>query len=100
MEPEIDRNSVCVLSKNCLARNIDDDVIILNATDGIYYGLQNAGARIWSLINGARTVGEILDQIIAEYDVPKPRAAADLKEVLQRLKAKGFIQFIAEEDAG
>jgi hypothetical protein len=49
------------------------------------YTLSPVAARIWSLIDGTRPVGQIVDTIVAEYDVTREQAAADVAELVNDL---------------
>lgn len=65
---------------------------MLNLTSGIYYGLDAVGARIWNLIQEPRTVNEIRDVLLREYDVETERCERDLLAILQNLAAAGLIE--------
>jgi hypothetical protein len=71
--------------------NLDDEAVILNLKDGVYYGLNSVGAHIWNLLQERRTVGEIRNLILAEYKVLPVRCERDLIQLLQDLAAKGLI---------
>lgn len=74
-----------------VAANLAEEAVILNLTDGIYYGLNPVGARIWNLIQTPRTVQEVQGILIQEYEVEPQRCRVDLLELLQKLAAKGLI---------
>lgn len=42
------------------------------------YTLSKVGARIWELMDGRRTLGEVRDMLQAEYDAPAPEIESDL----------------------
>ena len=65
---------------------------ILDLKAGVYYGLDAVGARIWSLIQEPRTVNEIRDILLEEYEVEPERCERDLLELLQRLADEGIIE--------
>ncbi len=64
---------------------VDDRAVVILADDGVVNTLNPLGTRIWSLINGARTVGEIAGVIAAEYDVTPEVATHDTTEFLLSL---------------
>jgi len=68
------------------------EAAILSLRNGTYYGLDRVGARIWNLIQQPRTVKEILDTLLAEYDVDAERCAADLQRLLTELTAQGLVE--------
>ena len=48
--------------------------------------LGGTGVRIWELIDGRLTVGELLDRVVEEFAVGPEQAEADLAEYLQSLE--------------
>jgi hypothetical protein len=50
-----------------------------------------AGSRIWELMNGQRTVGQIIDLLIDEFDVEPERAHRTAQEFLAMLDEKNMI---------
>ncbi len=64
---------------------VDDQAVVILADDGVVNVLNPLGTRIWTLIDGARTVGEIAGVIAEEYDVRLEVAAYDTAEFIQTL---------------
>lgn len=82
-------DTVVVAAANQVSANMGGEEVILDLTAGIYYGLDEVGARIWSLIGEPRSVASILDAILSEYEVEPDRCLTDLQELLESLsKAK------------
>jgi len=50
------------------------------------------GAWIWNLIQEPRTVSEIQDVLLKEYDVEPGRCERDLLVLLQKLADEGLIE--------
>ena len=55
------------------------------------YTLNETAACAWSLIDGQRTLEEIHQQIVAEYDVDEDVTRQDLLELVEMLKHIGAI---------
>jgi hypothetical protein len=55
------------------------------------YNLNEVGSRIWELINGGISVGQIRDKIVAEYEVTPAQAEVDITEFLDQLEQAGAI---------
>ena len=49
------------------------------------YTLNEVGARIWNLIDGQRTLGEVGQALADEYDAPPADVEADLLEFVEAL---------------
>ena len=50
------------------------------------YTLNETAARVWSLIDGDRSLGQIYQQIVAEFDIDPEQAKNDLNELILSLK--------------
>lgn len=55
------------------------------------YTLSPVAARIWSLLDGVRTVEEIAYELCSEFDVEPAAAAADVSELLADLASASLI---------
>ena len=91
MGATISDRSVVVAAKDQVSCDLAGEAAILNITNGVYYGLDPVGARIWSLMQQPRSVGEIQTVITGEYDVEPERCARDLVNLLEKLLAEGLI---------
>ena len=56
------------------------------------YTLDSVGADIWGLIDGDRTLSDILDLLLSEYEVDAAVLSKDLDEFLDQLVAIGAIR--------
>ena len=84
--------SVISVTKEAVHCDVEDEVVILGLKDGVYYGLNPVGAFIWSLIQKPKTVAEIRDAVLEEYDVKKEVCENDLMELLTELSDKGLVE--------
>jgi hypothetical protein len=89
---KISLGSTVVAISDQVSSNLEDEAVILNLRDGIYYGLNPVGARIWNLLQETRKVSDIRDLIIEEYEVDPQRGEQDLLEILQEMSARGLIE--------
>jgi hypothetical protein len=85
-------SSSVVAAKDQVSSDLGDEVAILHLNAGVYYGLDGVGARIWDLIQQPRTVEEVRDVLIREYEVEPDRCESDLITLLQRLADEGLIE--------
>ncbi len=92
MPGKIDGRSVVVVTRDQVSADLSGEAAILNLKSGIYYGLNEVGARIWSLVQEPKTVSEIRDTIVQEYDVEPEQCGTDLLSLLEELLSKGLIE--------
>jgi hypothetical protein len=84
--------SIVVAAKEQVSSDLAGEAVILDFKSGVYYGLNEVGARIWNLIQQPKTVSEIRDAIVAEYEIEPEVCDRDLKALLQQLEASGLIE--------
>jgi hypothetical protein len=58
------------------------------------YTMNEAGGRIWELIDGVRRLNEIKDIIVEEFEVSPEEAEVDIFEFLQQLEHIGAVRAV------
>lgn len=93
MSKKLTSRTRLVAAPRQLSAEVNGEAVILNFQDGIYYGLNQVGARVWELIQqGERTVGELVVSITSEYDVEAAQCEADVIELATDLAKRGLIE--------
>ena len=72
------------------------EVVILSTKSGMYYGLDEVGARIWQLLKEPKTVQDLLDTILQEFDATADQCELDLLDLLDDLKSKDLVEIYDE----
>jgi hypothetical protein len=85
-------DSIVTALKHQISCDLGGEVVILNLQDGVYYGLNAVGARIWSLLNEPCSIEELHQSLVREYDVDPQLCAAQLASLLNDLAANGLIE--------
>jgi Coenzyme PQQ synthesis protein D (PqqD) len=86
------RESRICAAPDQLSSKLGDKVVILNLESGVYFGLDPVGARVWELIQDAKSVTEIRDAILAEFDVTSEVLEKDLSDLFAQMQAQGLIR--------
>lgn len=73
-----------------VSTSVGDEIVILGMRDGVYYGLDAVGARLWSLLKEARLVSDLVEIVAAEFDVDAVRCERDVLALLEDLTARGL----------
>jgi hypothetical protein len=79
-------------SKEQVSCELLGEAVILDLKNGVYYGLDEVGARIWSLVQQPRRVQDILETLLGEYEVDSERCEFDLLSLLGELKTRGLVE--------
>src|SRR3974390_2078230 len=77
--------------KDQVTCELSDEAVILHLNDGVYYGLDPVGTSIWKLLQTPRTIQEIRDAIMEEYDVDAEHCETDLRALLKELVEKKLV---------
>lgn len=84
--------STVVAAEEQVSSDLGGEMAILDLKAGMYYGLDDVGARVWGLIQEPRDVADIRDTLLEEYDVALERCERDLLALLERLADEGLIE--------
>src|SRR6266852_9135515 len=84
--------SIVVVSKEQVSCDLSGEAAILNLKNGVYYGLDPVGARIWNLIQKPVTVSAVREAIVEEFDVGPEQCESDLMALLEKLNREGLIE--------
>jgi hypothetical protein len=88
----ISADSVVVVAKQQVSCVLDAETVILHFDKGLYFGLNDVGTIVWNQIQSPRTVREIRDAIMSEYEVSTDRCEHDLMQLMQELCQEGLIE--------
>lgn len=75
-----------------VATDVAGETVVLNITQGFYYGLNPTGSRIWALLREPRPVGTLIELLQQEYEVEADRCASDLEPFLNELLTAQIIE--------
>ena len=87
----LEQSTIVVSSQQVSGDLLDGEVAILNLSDGVYYGLNDIGGRIWSLIQQPKTVSDLKATLLQEYDVDPELCYRELLDLLQDLANRGLV---------
>ena len=73
--------TVCAV-KDQVTCDLSGEAVILQLNDSVYYGLDPVGTSIWQLIQSPRTVAEVRDAIVEEYDVSPEQCEMDVRTLI------------------
>jgi hypothetical protein len=94
MDTPLSKDSIVIASPEQVSCELGDESVILSLKNSVYYGVDPVGASIWRLLKQQRSVGELRDAMIEEYDVESDRCEADLLVLLEKMRAEGLIRVI------
>jgi hypothetical protein len=84
--------------ESVLFRDLDGEAVLLETVTGRYYGLDEVGTRMWSLLQFHGDAEAVCRELRAEYDVPEARLREDLAELIETLAARGLVKVLAADE--
>jgi hypothetical protein len=82
---------------NCSAVMVDDELVMMSIELGQYFALNQAGARVWELLETPTTLADLCAAMEAEYDVEREVCRREVAALLEELKGKGLVTFVAND---
>ena len=86
-----DLKAILSHSPSVVTRKTGNEYVLVPVTDNIadmdsVYTLNETGAFIWEVIDGKKTIGEIVKLITDEYDIDRVNAINDVDEFVEKMK--------------
>ena len=95
METPLSADSIVVAAPEQVSCALGDESVILNLKNSVYYGVNPVGASIWKLLQQQqRSVAELRDAVLDEYEVESERCERELLELLEKMRSEGLIQVV------
>ena len=78
--------------EHILFQELREEVVLLNLETGDYYGLNEIGARAWSLLRESPRLEQILNLLLDTYEVSEEQLTEDLRTFLADMEAHGLVE--------
>ena len=79
--------------------DLSGEAVILNLDSGMYYGIDEIGALIWSALEEPRTLEYLRETILRGYRVDKETCDRDVMAFLADMESAGLIEIDNEAGA-
>jgi hypothetical protein len=86
------KDAIVAAVKNQVSAVVGDEAVILHLKDGTYFGLNPVGAAVWKLIEKPKTVPQLRDALVGEFEVSAAECERDLLNLLESLAKVGLIE--------
>lgn len=75
-----------------LAVTQSDATVLMDVANGRYFTLNDVAGRVWELLATPRSMGDIVTELAAEYDVPPERLIPDVLALTERLVGLSLLE--------
>ncbi|AKP52629.1 PqqD family protein [Cyclobacterium amurskyense] len=72
-------------SDSYVFNEIEGDIVMMDVSNGSYATLNETGKSIWLLLENPKTISEITEALLAEYEVSKEQCEKTVNEFLKKM---------------
>jgi hypothetical protein len=91
---DLSLQTIVVASSEQVSCPLGEEAAILNLKNSVYYGMNPIGASVWNLLKQPKSVRELRDALLDEYEVEPERCERDLFGLLEKLRSEGLIDVL------
>jgi coenzyme PQQ synthesis protein D (PqqD) len=84
--------TIVVAAPEQVSCSLGEESAILNLKNSVYYGMNPVGARVWDLLKQPKSVAELRNALLEEYEVDEVRCGDDLLALLETMRSEGLIE--------
>lgn len=88
---ELSAQTPLVRDNDILSASLDDELVLLSMDQNRYFGSGEVGRRIWDLCERPCSVEELVERLVAEYDVAPERCRAEVMAFCSELLKAGLL---------
>ena len=92
MDAHLSLHTIVVAAPEQVSCHLGEESAILNLKNSVYYGMNPVGARVWDLLKQPKSVTELRNALLEEYEVDAARCGDDLLALLETMRSEGLIE--------
>ena len=92
---ELTRQSRVIPSDRVLYKDVAGEAVLLDLETETYFGLNGVGARLWHLLAASRSLGEVQDALMDEFDVAPEVLTKDVLDLVEELLERRLVRLSA-----
>lgn len=86
-------DTVVTRSEEPVAVEVDRKVVMMSVDQGMYFGLEGTGPRIWALLEQPRSVRQLCDELTREFNVDRDVVEREVGTFLEELRRAQLVRF-------
>ena len=92
MSIQPDPSQAFAASPAVVFRRMDDGAVLLDLESGVYFGLDDVGTRVWTLLVDRGTPAAVCAVMIGEFDVDPDVLTGDVLRLVGELQQNGLVR--------
>jgi hypothetical protein len=90
-------DTVVACRDGLIESEIDDEILALSIEQGVCYGMNRVGSRIWDLMAKPVRICDLCAALLATYRVDANVCERQVLDLLEELRAEGLIATVEEK---
>jgi hypothetical protein len=86
------RTATICATKDQVSCDLDGEAVILHKSTGTYFGLNEVGCRVWTILQKPCTYDDIVSKVLEEFEVDPAQLEPDLDKLLLKMLDARLIQ--------
>lgn len=91
MKVPISNQQNITLAPDVLVQELSGESVLLNLKSEEYFGLDEVGSRMLSVLTDSASIQEASDRLLEEYEVEPEKLHQDLLELIEKMVAQGLV---------
>lgn len=83
--------SIFQLKNDILSSQIGNEIVLLDVASGKYFKIDEIGSSIWEYLKDPKTLEDLVEILMREYDVQKEQCLSDVSKFIEELKLNDFL---------
>ena len=80
-----------------LISGLQEESVILNLDSERYYGLDDVGTRMFSVLTSSNSIQAAYDELVKEYDIDHDTLRKDLFSLVEKLLEQGLVEVTTQQ---
>lgn len=93
MPEKIDLSTIVRVPSHVAFHDLAGEAVLLNLESGKYYGLDEVGTRMFTLLKEHGRLENVAQVLVQEYEVTEAQLQGDLVKLVDDLLAQGLLEF-------
>jgi hypothetical protein len=98
VDVSIASDAVVVQDSEPVVATVDDEVVMLSARAGAYFGLNGVGTEIWNMLREPRRLSDLCRELSQRYEADIDTLTRDVTLFLQALIERGLVRVVPPGD--
>ena len=81
-----------VVPEGVLVRELSGEAVLLNLEREMYFGLDEIGYRMWTVLTDFDSIGVACEQLLSEYEVEPEELRKSVEDLVHQCTEQGLLQ--------